>query len=262
MNESELARWCIFSRPTTRSFANLRRPPLLLGLVVCAGLLSCGRGADEPPDVSGRSDTPSQGIADNLEYRLLTDELRLAEAGNPYLVFDMKAARLQLRLKGAVVWDQPMEFEAGDAGKVSAFLRRFQGSEGRLVRPLLGKYLFEAIDKTPDSILAIVSRAMNVDEGLLQREIPGRFQLQWEDNLSLEICTPTVGEPISGFKNSVVEMRQLLHRQLGGVSLVLPMNSEKALSLYRAARPGMPTLICPTSSDYRFQQQSAPADSQ
>jgi hypothetical protein len=215
----------------------------LVGLLAIFGLSSCGQ--TSPPAGNLSNDSALHNSPDDLEYTFLRSELSLARTGKPYLVLDLKERRLELRLDGAIVWDYPMDFSTSDSASVRAFVRRFQGAESRLARPLIGKYLFDAADKTSDSVLAIVGRAVNVDPALLQRELPGRFQLHWDDYMILEIRSPVSGQPVSRFKNTIVEMRQLLLRPLGEISIVLQMEPDAALSLYRTAQPGMPTLIRP-----------------
>jgi len=126
-----------------------------------------------------------------------------------------------------------------------AFVRKFQGSDNRLVRPVVEKYLFSAKEKTPDSVLKIVGEVVKIAPEKLQREIPSRFQLVWEDGLILEIHTDVAGKPITSFKNTMVSLSQTLQKPFGEVTLIVQMAPEEAMTLYRVSSPGFPTMIHP-----------------
>ena len=136
-----------------------------------------------------------------------------------------------------------MEFAVADSEQIRKFAERFRKDGETLVRPIVGKHLFSAKEKTPDSVLAIVGRVVRVAPGLLQRELPERFQLIWGDGLALEVRTEVAGAPINKFQNAMVEVRQALQRPFGGVTLVIKVDPEKALTLYRATKQGTPTLV-------------------
>ncbi len=242
----------IFSDRAPRRLRGRSRALLVAGAVFCGVVHGCNRPADPPANAAEQQAEVTPVFQEELEYRLLSSELALARTKEPYLVLDFDARMLQLRLGGVPVWEHPLDYAEADSESMAEFSRRFQGSEGQLVRPVLDKYLFRAGEKTPDSILAIVGRAVNVDQGLLQREIPGRFQIQWPDRLVLEIRTTAEGEPISPVQNALIEFRQLLLRPMGESVLILQMNAEHALTLYRAAHAGMPTLINPTPADFQY----------
>ncbi len=207
-------------------------------------------GCDEKPadktqvtNVDGKKFNRPQAEA---EYRMLQMEIKLAKMGEPYLVLDMKEHRLQLRLKDAVLWSYPMNFASEDSSKVLEFMERFQGKKERLVRRLVGKHLFSASEKTPDSVLAIVGEVVRVDPSQLQRDVPHRFQLLWGDGLILEIQTDATGKTVSLFQNAIIELRQAIAQPFGEVSIVLKIDPTEALTLYRAVTPGMATLIEPS----------------
>jgi hypothetical protein len=94
-------------------------------------------------------------------------------------------------------------------------------------------------------VLAIVGEVVKVDPDLLQRELPERFQLLWDYGLTMEIRTEIAGRPKSIVNGALVEFRHALRRPFGEAHLTLKMDPEAALTLYRAAQPGMPTLLYP-----------------
>ncbi|OGC96695.1 MAG: hypothetical protein A2W25_03370 [candidate division Zixibacteria bacterium RBG_16_53_22] len=218
---------------------------ILLG-VLATFTASCRNeeSAIKPARQAGSTKKWDRGKAD-LEYRLIQAETRLAKTEKPYLVLDMKNREIVIKLKGALVWSYPMEIDDANSEQTDDFVRRFRGNQMRLIRPMTEKHLFAASDKTPDSILAIVGEAVNVDPDLLQREVPQRFMISWSPSLSLEIRTDAAGKPTSRFKNTFVEFRQALSLPFGVARIVIKMNPDDALTLYRASRPGLPTLIYP-----------------
>lgn len=196
--------------------------------------------------------SPGVEFADDeaqLEYRLLRTELKLAEEETPYFLLNFRGHELQLKLKGAVVWEYPLEIPAIDSDQLERFVFHFRGDNGKLVRPLLEKHLYAAQEQTPDSILAIISEATKFDPELLQRDLPARFQMHWQPGLVLDVITDIEGEPKSRLANTFMGIKHTLTHPFGLTSIVIHMPNEKALTLYRAALPGLPTLIVPPSSE-------------
>ncbi len=170
-------------------------------------------------------------------------EAKLSESDKVYLMVNLAHKELQLMLKGAVVWNYPLVMEQETSDELHEFARLFRGKENRIVRPLSEKHLFASKSRTPDSILAIVSEVTKFKPELLQREMPERFQLLWGDDLILDVRTDVQGTPVSKFKNTIVEIRRVLQRPLGEAYLSVKMDPVRALSLYRVAQPGLPTIL-------------------
>jgi hypothetical protein len=219
----------------------------VLALAVC--LIGCGKKQEEPAasHAASTSDKKWDRTHAVSEYRMLQTELSLAKTDKPYLVFDFRRNQIVLKLKGAIIWSYPMQFASESSGDVKKFLARFQGDDDKLIRPLQGKYLFAAKDQTPDSILAIVSGVVKVPIDKLQRELPERFLMQWEDDIVLEVRSAVSGTPVSKLQNALVEIRHAIARPFGETSIILNIEPHSALTLYRATTPGMPTLIYPPS---------------
>jgi hypothetical protein len=219
-------------------------------IVIALGLLgalsfSCGKkGTQERAAEIIREKNWNSSRAET-EYELIQAELKLAKTEKPYMVVNINKKELLLKLKGTVVWGYPMDIADVDSQNATDFVRRFLGDDKRYVRPLTEKYLFAASEKTPDSILAIVGEAVNVDPELLQRIIPQRFELLWDRGLILDIRTDVAGKPTSKFKNTFVELRRALQKPFGEAYVSLKMSPNEALTLYRASQPGLPTLIYP-----------------
>ncbi len=210
-----------------------------LGLGLLCVLAGCGK-----KDTAGAVSSWSQKDAD-LEYRLIRSEIKLSEATKPYIVLNLHDKRVQLRLKGMVVWDYMMELVDTDDGELRDFSVDFAGDKQTLVRPVLEQYLFAAAAQTPDSVLTIISEATNFDKSLLQRELPTRFQLRWAGGLVLDVRTDVEGQETSSFKNKLRDLQQSLARPFGHEIIAVKMPKEVALTLYRVARPGVPTLLIP-----------------
>jgi hypothetical protein len=205
-------------------------------------LLSCGKGQNDSKETAD-----VKRNKDQQEYRLIRTELVLIKTEKPYLALDFNKKKIMLKLKGAVLWSYPMNFAVADSSEINEFWFRFIGDRSHLVRVLKEKYLFEGTKQTPDSILAIVSRALKVDPSLLQRVLPERFQLRWADGLFLEIQTDVSGEPISKVRNAIAGIGKAVRLPFGEATITIKMDAVDALTLYRATAPGIPTLIYPPS---------------
>jgi len=134
------------------------------------------REAETPPAI------PSGGaLSPEVEYARLRTELSLADSGQPYLVLNVPDTLLEVRLKGTPVWTTRLDLIESDRGDLDRFTRKFTGGSKTWVRPVAGLHLFAAQEKTPDSVLAIVSEALNVKKELLQRDVPERFRIYWSE---------------------------------------------------------------------------------
>ncbi len=213
-------------------------------MAVTLALTACGGNSGEAPAAAGKVAKWDQKSADS-EYRQIRAEIKLAESEKPYLVLNLAAQRVQLRLKGVVVWEYPLELIDTDQGELRDFSSDFMGDRETMVRPVLEQYLFAAQEQTPDSVLAIISEATKFDKSLLQRELPSRFQLRWAGGLVLDIRTDIEGKETSSFKNRLRELQQAIARPFGHEIITCRMPKENALTLYRTARPGVPTLLIP-----------------
>jgi hypothetical protein len=214
-------------------------------VLVALSVSSCGNDA-VPSKAPGGADAGKSRLAEELAYRLIQSELYLTKAEVPYLVLDMEKKEIAIRLEGATVWTYPMKFPTEDSLEIDEFAQRLRGEEGGFLRPVTEKYLFEALDQTPDSVLSIVGKALKIDPGLMQREVPERFRILWGGDVILEIRTGVKGQPISKFRNALVEMGSMFHRPFGRAMIVLEMEPEAAITLYRVSTPGLPTLIIPS----------------
>ncbi len=186
------------------------------------------------------SSAPSQ-----RDYDLLQSELHLAKSGRLYMVFDFRKRELQLKMKAAVVWNYHLDSASVTDEQMQAFAERFIGDQKQYIRPISGKHLFAADKKTPDSVLAIVGKAVNIDPELLQREVPERFQLRWGGGTLLEVHTDVEGKPKAPLKNVLIQVGQVLAKPFGESSLEITAPAEQALTLYRATSVGLPTMVYP-----------------
>jgi hypothetical protein len=217
----------------------------LYSFLICIALSTCGKKESEQTSPLDQSNKNWDRPRVESEYGLIQAELKLALSEELYMVLDFERKELRLKLKGATVWNYPLNLAEADSQEVGEFVQRFQGDAGRLVRFLSEKHLFTSQEKTPDSILAIVSEVVKADVELLQRDVPARFQLLWGYGLILEVRTDIKGIPKSKFKSTIIEVREALRRPFGEARIVVKMAPDDALTLYRAAHPGLPTLLYP-----------------
>lgn len=218
----------------------------IVGVLTVSLLVSCA-GKKQPGTNATSSDKHWDQKQAELQYRLLQAELKLSQSKSAYLVLDFRRNQLEIKVQGATVWNYPLTLEQTELSELHEFSDRFLGDKQTVVRPLLFKYLFSASSRTPDSILAIVSNATMFPSELLQRTIPERFQLKWGDDIILDVRTDVVGKPESKWKNTMVEIRQAIAGRLGDAYVTVKMPKDNAITLYRAAVIGLPTLIYPAS---------------
>jgi hypothetical protein len=142
-----------------------------------------------------QGDLPSAAPSDDggrlraeVEYQLLQAELQLAGQTRAYLVFDWPADEVVIKMRGAPVARLSMTLQDDDLA-VRRFQQRFLGDDRRAVRGVALRRLYSSQGLHPDSILAIVGQVLKVDPHVLQRQVPGRFELGWGDGAVLEVRT-------------------------------------------------------------------------
>ena len=215
------------------------------GLFVFLALLTCQKKqSDQGLVADQRSEKWDRQKAES-EYQLIQAELGLAKTKKLYMVINLKNRELQLKLAGVLVWSSAMNVVQTDSQELRKFAEAFLIDDARLVRPLSAKHLFAARGKTPNSVLAIVGEVVKVHPELLQRDVPARFQMLWGSGLTLEVRTDIIGEPKSPLKSTLVELRHVLRQPFGEACVIVKMEPDLALTLYRVTQPGLPTLLYP-----------------
>jgi hypothetical protein len=179
------------------------------------------------------------------EYQTLRTELKLAKTEKVYLVIDLKKMELIFKLKGAKIWTFNFKSSVTDTGLLLDFQEEFLEDNPANNRLLEDAHLFAGKKQTPDSILQIVSKVSNVSADLLQRHLPERFQLIWDNGLIIDVRTDLTGtQEETPLKNTILEMRQAL-ASFGETILDIYMPHDPATTLFRAADPGLPTMVYP-----------------
>lgn len=213
---------------------------VLSGLAVCTLLVSCTGNSDESKTSGG---TEISDLEARQEYGRVATELKLAESDDPYLVLDFDRRVLLIKLKGAVVWSCALAMSGTDSAEMSKYLSHLREKRSFDLQPIVGKHLFAFQPRIPDSLLTVVSSALDVKPDLLQRDLPSCFQLTWDNGLVLEFQTEIKGKPKAPLKNILRHLHCTLQRLCGQRLIVLKMSATDALTLYRVVRPCMPTLI-------------------
>ncbi|RJP77053.1 MAG: hypothetical protein C4524_08875 [Candidatus Zixiibacteriota bacterium] len=210
-------------------------------LILLLALASC---SDQPEPRTAAGDRPGDRSAAEYEYRRLQAELKLADSARTYMVLDLDQGQLLLKLKGVAVWESPLQLLDKDSTRIYRFADRYLGEEARTIRFVTEKYLYDSQGKSPDSVLAVVSKVLEVEPEKLQREIPGRFHLKWGMRLSLEVDTDVEGRPTSRLKNTVLGVSEALVQPFEA-RLEIHMDPDAALTFWHAVAEGMPTLLVP-----------------
>jgi hypothetical protein len=214
----------------------------LVALLVLAAIGGCrrsGAGREGKAPRHAASDT-SRARAES-QYELLQASLQLAQKDKPYLVFDWSGPAVDVMLKGAVVAHCPMRVDGSEA-EVRRFRVRFRDGDDRVLRGLVTKRLYTAQKQTPDSILSVVGPILNLDPAILQRHIPGWFELDWGEGLVLEVHADVAGQPMPGADLRRENLRRVLKKPFGDSNLRVTMDRRDALTIFRVAHTGFPTL--------------------
>jgi len=213
-------------------------------LLLLSGLASANDQPKAPKPRKPAAETPLPPTA-NLDYRLTLTELTLARAAQPYLVLDFRQRKIAIKLKGALVLEQEMIPDSTALDQVEPFVKTFLADGRRLARPVLGRYLIAAQPRIADSLVTMVGKILNVKPELLQRELPSHFHLVWEGGAMMDVRTDVEGQPDRRALTYLIRARDALRHLLGKPKLVIWMPAENALTLYRVATPGLPTLVVP-----------------
>jgi hypothetical protein len=207
-----------------------------------AGKAPAGKSGAASAKTAAPALTGQERLSAEAEYRLLQAELQIAKGDKPYLVFLWEPIpQIVVKLKGTVVAVYPLRLEDGP-GELRRFREEFRGPQRRVVRGLAQKYLYTSRDQTPDSVLTIVGGVLNLDPREMQRDIPGWFELKWQDDLVLELRADVEGQPVPGVDLKIVKLQQTLRRPFGETRLRVRLDRRDALTIYRLARIGMPVL--------------------
>ena len=202
--------------------------PLALACRVLCTLpvfLAAACGGDSAPTGSPPSAPSRQGLRD----------------GTLYLVIDFERREFGL-LQGPVpLWTLP--FVNLDSNKVGSWLEAFQEQPPRETTPLSENVLLRSKSLLTDSVVAIVAEASGFDAHLLQRQIPARFILRWDD-AALEVESPVQAGGES-FKEFLQDARTTARRLFGEVKMTVRVDSLGALTLQRAAKPPILTIVRP-----------------
>ena len=87
-------------------------------MAVLSLFAACQKGGRQSDQAESAGDSRWDWQGAELEYRQIQAELNLARTVKPYLVLDFRKREIEIRLKGADVWNNPMETVDGDYGVI------------------------------------------------------------------------------------------------------------------------------------------------
>ena len=161
--------------------------------------------------------------------------------GTLYLMVDFERREFDL-LQGSVpLWT--LHFVTPDSGKVADWVDAFKTNPPQEATPLAENILLSSRSQLSDSVMAIVAEASGFNPALMQRQYPSRFILRWDD-ASLDIESPAHGSG-SGFGEWWQAARNTAHRLFGEEQIKVQIDSVGALTLQRAAKPPILTIVRP-----------------
>jgi hypothetical protein len=246
MRRSESGRAYISSDSRTSLKVRIRRDLVILAcLAFTVSPFLAGRAYCAGPDIAPQAGDVGCRPAD-IEFRAVWAEIELAKEDQPYMVLDLGGHHIDLRLKGVLLWSCPITYDRPDSEVALDMKSWLGGMRNPPVELLTAKHLYTYKDRFPDSVLAVVARVAKVDPENLQRYEPGHFKLRFGRRLVMDVRTDAEASPASWFRNAVAAMRDVLLAPVTEAKIRVRMKPEDALTLYRAARPRLPVIICTT----------------
>lgn len=175
------------------------------------------------------------------EWKLLTAQNELIKSNDPYIVLDGRDQTFTLKLGSAVVWI--LQEDSGTAKlNISRFIADFQPDSAFLFATS-GIRLMEYEPRFPDSLLKIVSEAMDMDPSLLQREIPVAFEIKWRNGPTLLVHSTPENQPVVIEVPFREKLGMWLESFKGQSAYEVQANREVALTLYRVLKNGALTMV-------------------
>ncbi|MBK6765735.1 MAG: hypothetical protein IPG71_05190 [bacterium] len=175
------------------------------------------------------------------EWRFLATQNELIKSNKPYVVLDAAHQELEIRIGSGVVWT--MHEDSGTKPlDVNQLALDFQ-PDTALVFGLSGLRLLKYEPRFPDSLLEIVSNAMDMDPSLLQREIPVMFEVKWLDGPTLMVHSLPENQPVEIEVPWREKLGLWLQSFSGSSGYEVQCNREVALTLYRVLKNGALTLV-------------------
>ena len=175
------------------------------------------------------------------EWKLLAAQNELIKSNDAYLVLDNRDQSFTLKLGSAVVW--VLKEDSGTAKlNVASLISKFEPDTAFLFA-ISNLQLLEYEPRFPDTLLKIVSEAMDMDPSLLQREIPVAFEIKWRNGPTLLVHSTPENQPV------VIEVpwREKLGKWLDSFkennAFEVQTNREIALTLYRVLKDGALTMV-------------------
>lgn len=181
--------------------------------------------------------------ADSLrtKWRRMATEYELIQAKHPFLLIDSREEKMQLRL-GAAVTLEIVPDTGSSPFDVRSFAADF-GEDSTLLYSMSRIELMEFEPRFPDTLLAIVSKAMDMDPSLLQREIPVKFQVEWHNGPRLLLHSKPQGTPVVIEKPFRIKLGEWLDSFSEGKLYEIEIDRESALTLHRTFSQGIPTMV-------------------
>lgn len=175
------------------------------------------------------------------EWKLLAAQNELIKSNDAYLVLDNRDQSFTLKLGSAVVW--VLKEDSGTAKlNVASLISKFE-PDTIFLFSIGNLQLLEYEPRFPDTLLKIVSEAMDMDPSLLQREIPVAFEIKWRNGPTLLVHSTPENQPV------VIEVpwREKLGKWLDSFkennAFEVQTNREIALTLYRVLKNGALTMV-------------------
>ena len=175
------------------------------------------------------------------EWKLLAAQNELIKSNDAYLVLDNRDQSFTLKLGSAVVW--VLNEVSGTAKlNVASLISKFEPDTAFLFS-ISNLRLLEYEPRFPDTLLKIVSEAMDMDPSLLQREIPVAFEIKWRNGPTLLVHSTPENQPVVIEVPWRERLGQWLESFKDNNAFKVQTNREIALTLYRVLKNGALTMV-------------------
>lgn len=175
------------------------------------------------------------------EWKLLAAQNELVQSNDPYIVIDKRSESFVLKLGNAVV--STLHEDSGTAKLNIASLADDFSPDSVFLFSTAGIRLIKFEPRFPDSLLKIVSEAMDMDPSLLQREIPVAFEVTWRNGPTLLVHSTPENDPVEVKVPFREKLGLWLQSFKGHDKFSIQTNREVALTLYRTLKNGALTLV-------------------
>ena len=155
-------------------------------------------------------------------------EAHLAADSIAYLVLNLKAHTIEVRLCGVAVKECPFKTDDDDNG---AFVHDWYG-DGSPQRHVERIFMFRASKILDQEKLSIVAEATKASQDLIQRYVPGRMMILLDSGERIEVLSDADGQEAPFWDRFWERTKWVVASLLGNETLVIHLSGNDAMAVY------------------------------